>query len=206
MTVLAPAGPTCPSTGAEAVPEQPGQLAEPGPRRRREARRRRRDAARADRAAAARAELVEIRALLVQAQALLGQGWVQGTWFAARPGAATGVPATTVPAGPGAPPAACLVGAVVLAAGGPDAVHRQATQRSLDLLWHCLHRASEPGLVRWLPAPALRTLQVQDLTGWNDAPGRSLADVLALVDAAIGRLTAELGTPARAQVVPAAVR
>jgi hypothetical protein len=168
-------------------------VARPGPPGRRGARQRRRAAERAAQMAAARAELYGIREVLVEARALLGRGWVQGTWFAVRPAAE---PLAAV-AGPGqeragAEPAACLVGAVVLAAGGRAAVRGQRTQRSLDLLWHTLHRATDPGPVRWCPAPALRTLQVQDLTRWNDTSGRSLEEVRALLDAAIGRVTREL--------------
>jgi hypothetical protein len=182
MTVSAPAPLTAPDS--DEVPR-----ARPG---RREARARRRDAARAARTAAARAELHGILGVLVQARALLGQGWVQGTWFAVRPAGQPDAADAPGPTRTGAPPATCLVGAVVLAAGGRSAVRAQPTQRSLDLLWHTLHRAGDPGPVRWCPAPALRTLQVQDLTRWNDAPGRTVDQVVALLDAAIGRLAAEL--------------
>jgi hypothetical protein len=130
-----------------------------------------------------------MRSVLIDARGHLAQGWVQQAWFAGRP-AGRPVPTTDELVRAVAPPAACLVGAVVLAAGGPDAVREQLTQRSLDLLWHTLHRpATDP--VRWCPGPALRTLQVQDLTRWNDAPERSLDDVLALVDAAIDRTREE---------------
>jgi hypothetical protein len=164
-------------------------VARPGPPGRRAARQRRRAAEQADRAAAARAELYGIREVLVAARALLGRGWVQGTWYAPQPRAAGTAP---VEGGADAQPSACLVGAVVLAAGGRAAVRGQRTQRSLDLLWHTLHRATDPGPVRWSPAPALRTLQVQDLTRWNDTSGRSVEEVRALLDAAIGRVNREL--------------
>jgi hypothetical protein len=187
MTVLAPVAPTHPSVdhaGPGARPEPPGW---------REARRRRRRAALAARTAASRAELVGILGVLVEARALLGQGWLQGTWFAVRP---SGRPLPAVAATSKDPiparPSTCLVGAVVLASGGRPAVCAQRTQRSLDLLWHTLHRVADPGAVQWCPGPALRTLQVQDLTRWNDTPGRSLDEVLALLDAGIGRLTREL--------------
>jgi hypothetical protein len=164
-------------------------VARPAPPGRRGARQRRRAAEQADRTAAARAELYGIREVLVAARALLCRGWVQGTWFAPQPLAAGTAPAE---GRAGAQPATCLVGAVVLAGGGPVAVRGQRTQRSLDLLWHTLHRATDPGPVRWCPAPAVRTLQVQDLTRWNDTSGRSVEEVRALLDAAIGRVTREL--------------
>jgi len=40
-------------------------------------------------------------------------------------------------------------------------------------------------------------LQVQDLTRWNDAPERTLDEVLELLDAAIGRLAEVLSPPRR---------
>jgi hypothetical protein len=163
---------------------------------RRAARDRRRAAARAGRAAAARAELHGVLEILVAARAQLGRGWVQGTWSAPQPLDAVAEPGQARSV---AQRSTCLVGAVVLAAGGRAAVGGQPAQRSLDLLWHTLHRATDPGPVRWCPAPTLRTLQVQDLTRWNDAAGRSPEEVRGLLDAAIGRLTRELQVGGRGQ-------
>ncbi len=184
MTAISPVAPIAPDVD----PNCPGVSS--GPPGWREARRRRRGAALAARTAAYRAELHGIRGVLVEARALLGQGWVQGRWFAVPP-AIQPLPARGQDRA-GAPPSACLVGAVVLASGGRPAVRGQRTQRSLDLLWHTLHRATGLEAVHWCPGPALRTLQVQDLTRWNDTPGRTLDEVLALLDAAIGRLTGVL--------------
>jgi hypothetical protein len=188
MTVIAPVAPIHPDIDQN----HPGvRRGRPGWR---EAHHRRRGSALAARTAAYRAELHGILGVLVGARALLGQGWLQGTWFAVR-AAIEPLPAVAAPGQDraGAPPSACLVGAVVLASGGRPAVCGQRTQRSLDLLWHTLHRATGLGAVQWCPGPVLRTLQVQDLTRWNDTPGRSLDEVLALLDAAIGCLTGELG-------------
>jgi hypothetical protein len=187
MTVIAPVAPMQPDIGHD----HPG--VRPGPPRWREARRRRRGAALAARKAAHRAELHGILGVLVGARSHLCEGWLQGTWFAVRP-AVQPLPAVAAPGHnrARAPASACLVGAVVLTSGGRPAVREQRTQRSLDLLWHTLHRTTGLEAVRWCPGPALRTLQVHDLTRWNDAPGRSLDEVLALLDAAIGRLTREL--------------
>ncbi len=76
--------------------------------------------------------------------------------------------------------AACLVGAVVSAAGGPQAVHSQPVQRALDLVWHALAR-DEGQSVAWCPAPDLRMARVRDLTSWNDAPTRTAAEVASLL-------------------------
>ena len=190
MTVTVPVRPVHPDLDDARPIARP--VARPGPPGRRGARQRRRAAERAARTAAARAELHGILEVLVEARALLGRGWVQGTWFAVRPAAPLAKVAGPGQERAGAEPSACLVGAVALAAGGRAAVRGQRAQRSLDLLWHTLHRATDPGPVRWCPAPAVRTLQVQDLTRWNDTSGRSLEEVRALLDAAIGRVHREL--------------
>jgi hypothetical protein len=78
---------------------------------------------------------------------------------------------------------ACLVGAVVQAAGGPATVRSQLVQRTLDLTWHALREdPSQP--VRWCPGPRMRTMQVLELTHWNDAPERTRADVVDLLQSA----------------------
>jgi hypothetical protein len=179
------------------VPVLPVHPDTPG---RRAARDRRRAAARAGRAAAARAELHGVLEILVAARALLARGWVQGTWSAVQPRPVAGPGQDSA----GTQRSTCLVGAVVVAAGGRAAVAGQPAQRSLDLLWHTLHRATDPGPVRWCPGPTLRTVQVQDLTRWNDAAGRSPEEVRALLDAAIGRLTRELQLGGRGQAAASA--
>ena len=84
--------------------------------------------------------------------------------------------------------AACLVGAIVHAgrlhnpaARGPD--HYPA----LDRAWAALHEQPAPVTSRAEPSlhPAARARQVRDLTIWNDAPGRTGADVERLLDVAI---------------------
>ena len=174
------------------LPVLPVHPTSPG---RRAARDRRRAAAHAGRVAAARAELHGVLEVLVAARALLARGWVQGTWSAVQPRPVVGPGQDRA----GVQRSTCLVGAVVVAAGGRAAVGGQPAQRSLDLLWHTLHRATDPGPVRWCPGPALRTLQVQDLTRWNDAAGRSPQEVRGLLDAAIGRLTRDLQVGSRGQ-------
>jgi len=87
--------------------------------------------------------------------------------------------------------AACLVGAVVQAAGGRHAVHDQVTGDSLDLVWHAVF-ADDPRFgVGFGPPPSVRSLRVLDLTRWNDRPGRCVGEVLELLDAADNRAIAE---------------
>ena len=75
---------------------------------------------------------------------------------------------------------ACLVGAVVHAAGGPETVRSQRVQRTLDVVWHAL-REDPDQPVRWCPGPPRRMLHVLDLTAWNDSAGRTQDEVVDLL-------------------------
>lgn len=151
----------------------------PGRRERRAARR---HARRIDALSAQLAQLQAIRELLEEATEIVLRGWVQGAWFTVdvdgsdRAVTAPGARATADLPVTGA----CLVGAVVQAGGGPAAVRSQPVQRALDLVWHSLREdAGQP--VRWCPGPPARTMQVLDLTHWNDAPERTRGDVVELL-------------------------
>jgi hypothetical protein len=135
-----------------------------------------------DRRSAHLAELHRIRDLAERAAAVVEAGWLQHAWIADRGRSVTGPLGwpTDHPA-----EAACLVGAVVQAGGGPRAAGGQLVPRTLDLAWHTLFgRPDEP--VRWCPAPAVRAARVRDLTRWNDRPHRTGAEVAALLRA-VGR-------------------
>ncbi len=111
------------------------------------------------------------------------QGWIQHSWFAYldEHGRLRKASSAAALAAQGRPlVAACLVGAVVSAAGGPQVVHSQPVQRALDLVWHAL-AADEGRPVVWCPAPDVRMARVRDLTTWNDRPGRSAAEVASLL-------------------------
>ena len=84
---------------------------------------------------------------------------------------------------------ACLVGAVVQAAGGPATVRSQLVQRTLDLAWHAL-REDPDRPVEWCPGPRIRMMRVLELTYWNDAAGRTQDEVVDLLLAA--RRTADV--------------
>ena len=155
----------------------------PGRRERRAARLRLR---RVDALSTQLAQLHAVRALLEQAGEIVVHGWVQGAWFAVDVGGGSrAVTAQEVRLAADHPvTGACLVGAVVQAGGGPAAVRSQPVQRALDLLWHSLREdAGQP--VRWCPGPPVRTMHVLDLTHWNDAPGRTRGDVVALLRSAV---------------------
>jgi len=129
------------------------------------------------------AELADLQRLLTDARQVIDHGWIQHGWFAylderGRTRTASSAAATDVAGRPLV--GACLVGAVVYAAGGPHAVHSQPAQRALDLIWHAL--AMEEGApVLWCPAPDARMARVRDLTSWNDDAARTSAEVSSLL-------------------------
>ena len=137
------------------------------------------------------AELWAIDALLGRAAEVVEAGWVQDAWFTvATPAGDRAVTAYDMGMAVDRPViGACLVGAVVQAAGGPTEVRSQLVQRTLDLAWHALRE--DPGRpVRWCPGPCVRTMHVLELTYWNDAPGRTQEEVVDLLQAA--RRTADV--------------
>jgi len=160
----------------------PTHTARPTRRQRRAERRRLR---RLDALSAQLAELPAIAELLDEAAEVVGAGWVQGAWFAvATPDGRRPVTAYDMNLVEDLPVVgACLVGAVVQAAGGPASVRSQLVQRSLDLTWHVLR--DEPGeQIRWCPGPRVRMMSVLELTYWNDAPSRNRDEVVGLLVAA----------------------
>ena len=155
------------------------RLDRPGRRERRAERQRLR---RLDALSAQLAQLHAIRVLLEQAAEVVRGGWIQGAWFAVDVGGRTR--AVSAPelrlTRDHTVTGACLVGAVVQAGGGPEAVRSQPVQRALDLVWHSLREdAGQP--VRWCPGPPARMMHVLDLTHWNDAPDRTRGDVVGLL-------------------------
>jgi len=128
------------------------------------------------------AELHSIRALLEQSAAVVGDGWIQGAWFSvATPDGKRTVTAYDLRQAVDRPViGACLVGAVVEAAGGPATVRSQLVQRTLDLVWHAL-REDPDRPVRWCPGPRVRMMQVLELTRWNDARERTQDQVVDLL-------------------------
>ena len=175
---------------------QPTQVTQPT---RHDHRVERRRLARCDALSARLAELQSIRDLLAQAAEVVAHGWVQGGWFTV--GTPTGEVVVTayhlrlVDTYPVT--GACLAGAVVHAAGGPATVRSQLTQRSLDLTWHALRDDEALPAVR-CPSPQVRTMRLLDLTRWNDARGRTRADVVGLLGSA-QRLAAEQSAVCRAE-------
>ena len=128
-----------------------------------------------DQISARLAELDQIACILNDAAELVRAGWLQDSWFAYRDDAGRIRPVHAYNAKQltGHPVvAACLVGAIVQAGGGLPHVRTQVVQRALDVTWHTLAK-TPPALVRRTPAPETRLHHVQDLTRWNDHPGRT---------------------------------
>ena len=118
---------------------------------------------------------------------MVSMGWVQHGWFAVPDdqGRQRTVTAHNLHLATGTPvAAACLVGSIVYAAGGPRTAHSQLVQRTLDLTWHALYQ-NEHQPVQWCPAPPVRAAHVLDLTRWNDAAERTSAQVTDLLRTAV---------------------
>jgi hypothetical protein len=146
----------------------------------------RRRLARQDLLTAQLVDLHRIHTVLVDARALVDNGWVRDTWFTyddehGRHRAVSAFDAHRIGEYPIT--SACLVGAIVMAGGGLAEIHSQPVQRALDLTWHTLF-ADVGETVRWCPAPSIRTMQVRELTRWNDHPHRTQRQVSDLLQAA----------------------
>jgi hypothetical protein len=166
-----------------------GHVVHTGPMGRRDRRRQRRALRDRDRASAKLAELFRIDALLAEAAHVIERGWLQNGWFTYVDGSGSRVLVT------GCSPriarrlsteqvtSTCLVGAIVHAAGGPSEAGSQLVKRSIDLTWHASYRGAHER-IRWCPAATERAGHVMDLVRWNDTPGRTAGEVLALLDRA----------------------
>ena len=139
------------------------------------------------------AQLTGQLAVLEEARAELEAGWVQGGWWSVT--AADGRQRLVTGAAGGSPAhvdGACLVGA--LARGGSSSDVGRAIDAVYDALWASRGQASQaaPGELPPVPAPEVRRARVRMLTRWNDHPGRTQADVVALVDQAISATIMDL--------------
>jgi hypothetical protein len=153
--------------------------------------------ARQDRLAARLIELRCIAELTGRAEAVIEAGWIQRGWYRYAP--EDNAPEDKAPKGRASGDGqvdrpivgACLVGAIVHVAGGPQAFNTQLVQRSLDLTWNTLYGVAGDSLA-WCPPPSVRTSHLRDLTRWNDRPSRTrdeVCDLLAATKAEAGRLS-----------------
>lgn len=143
---------------------------------------------------AVRARLDAARVVLAVAADVVADGWIQNAWFQVRDDTDAVRTVTAHNLGLiecGHVVSACLVGAVVHAAGGRYAAHDQVTGDSIDLVWHAAFADGGRAGVGFSPPPSIRSLRVLDLTRWNDRPGRCVDEVLELLDAADDRAIAQ---------------
>ena len=124
-------------------------------------------------------------AVLVGTRPVLEHGWLQNAERVVR------TPDGRLrPQGDGVVVSACLVGAVV-ESGRRYAEDPGAAGPALDALWLTLYD-DRPGAgadaVGPVPSPVVRNLRARDLARWNDEPGRTVDDVLALLDRATSRV------------------
>jgi hypothetical protein len=128
-----------------------------------------------DQTSARLAELDQIACILNEAADLVHVGWLQHRWFAYRDdtGRVRTVNAYNTKEMRGNPIVeACVVGAIVAAGGGLSQIRSQVVQRTIDLTWNTLFKTPAQ-FIRRTPAPVIRIQHVQDLTRWNDYPGRT---------------------------------
>ena len=151
-------------------------------------------------------QLARVRDLLEETRSVVAAGgWCgNGAWFTLRQTDGTVRPATLSESfalrAPGAPVVgSCLVGIMIRLADDPDrAPSIPDVWRATDELREALHErlghdAFPPG--RAYPMTQRRA-RLRSLTAWNDAPGRTEADVLDLVDRAISRTIVGAVAPA----------
>jgi hypothetical protein len=145
----------------------------------------------------------DVLAVLQHARAIVEAGWVQNRWVAdrraqpapePRPGA--GPVATAV-----AVPSACLVAAVALAVRDrdPRADLAVATGPALAAVWDAVQDDARLRPATGRAAPhEVRVARMRELARWNDRPGRTRDDVVAVLDGAAARVVAATVEPARA--------
>ena len=169
-----------------------------GGQTRRERRRVRRSLREQDRTSARLAELHAIDSLLGEATRVIEHGWLQHGWFAYDDPAGESHTVTSYTrriertVALDQVTSTCLVGGIVHAAGGPSQARSQLVQRTIDLTWHAAFRGQHQQ-VRWCPSPPERAGHVIDLAHWNDRPGRTAGDTVALLDRARSLARAEAG-------------
>lgn len=150
------------------------------PRAEREERRR---LAQEDRRGAMLATLARVREVLAATDPIVARGWVQEAWYVTRDASghewAFGLPSPSLRVE--TVERSCLVGAVILAAGGTDSVGTQPLGRAIEALWHALHRREDEP-VEWSPPTVIHSGHIRDLTRWNDSPWTSQGGVRSLIE------------------------
>jgi hypothetical protein len=124
--------------------------------------------------------LDDVRCVLEGARSTVSAGWVQDRWVAAT-------------AGPDPVPRACLIGAVALALHERDARAELTVDGgpAIDFVWDAVQESrglTLPGVAGRAAPREVRRARMREVAQWNDQPGRSRADVLAVLDLAISHV------------------
>lgn len=149
-----------------------------------------RPAASARREVEALRRLDRVREVLEAARAVIARGWMQDGWYAARPRPRR-MRLLLADRSPGVDDVtrACLVAAVAVAA------HRAGSRvdvlgeagPALDAVWHALEESRGRAVPARAEPQEVRVARLRELARWNDTPGRTREDVLAVLDGAISR-------------------
>jgi hypothetical protein len=148
---------------------------------------------------AQRAGLERLLAVLEAARAELSAGWVQDGWWTSPAEGGEQILVTGLAASLSAPPtvgAVCVAGALIrVGAGqGGDSEAGRAIDVVYDALWEPRGQpaATPERSVLTVSSPQVRQAKVQALIRWNDAPGRTSDEVVAIVERAIARVIQNL--------------
>jgi hypothetical protein len=146
----------------------------------------------------------DVLAVLQHARAIVETGWVQNRWVATAPHRARSVEPRSAarPVGTAdATPRACLVAAVALAVRDrdPRADLAVSTGPALAAVWDAVQDDPRLRPATGRAAPhEVRVARMRELARWNDRPGRTRDDVVAVLDGAAARVVAATVEPARA--------
>lgn len=136
----------------------------------------------------------DVLAVLQHARAIVEAGWVQNRWVATTHAVPVAPRSAAAPvATADAVPSACLVAAVALAVRDrdPRADLAIATGPALAAVWDAVQDDARlrPATGRAAPHEE-RVARMRELARWNDRPGRTRDDVVAVLDGAAARVVA----------------
>lgn len=145
----------------------------------------------------------DVLAVLTHARAIVEAGWVQNRWVVARPVEAPVAPrSAAAPVGTADPESrACVVAAVALAVRDrdPRADLAVTTGPALAAVWDAVQDDARLRPATGRAAPhEVRVARMRELARWNDRPGRTRDDVVAVLDRAAARVVAATVDPVRA--------
>lgn len=134
-----------------------------------------------------------VLALLETARGDLSKGWVQNGWWVTPAGSGQHILATGPAAGASTPhraEAVCLVGALIRAgtAQGGDSEAGRAVDAVYEALWESRGQPVTVTGMLTVSSPQVRQARIQALTHWNDTQGRTIDEILMILDRAIAHV------------------